>query len=288
MARARGDYGEIDRIRRTVVVALFSDDLLFDRLVLKGGNALRLIYGIEERASLDLDFSLDGELTDVAATGERLIRRLSDRLDSLGYGLFDAKFEARPPTATGRWGGYLLEFKIIERTMLATVGTDLEAARRNALALDPAQRRNWRVEISKFEVCDDKVRFELDSQTIFVYSPAMMVIEKLRALCQQLPEYPLRSHPTPRARDLYDIRALLQHGLVERKALAEQGELARAVFRAKDVPLELLGRLRTARDFHATDWPAVLVSTRGITREFDDYFDFVVELAEALEALWKE
>jgi hypothetical protein len=50
------------------------------------------------------------------------------------------------------------------------------------------------VEISKFENCSDKTGVELDDHTVYVYSPAMLVIEKLRAICQQMPEYPKRRH----------------------------------------------------------------------------------------------
>jgi hypothetical protein len=37
---------DIEQIRRMVIMALFSDDVLVEKLVLKGGNALRLVYGI--------------------------------------------------------------------------------------------------------------------------------------------------------------------------------------------------------------------------------------------------
>jgi hypothetical protein len=35
---------DLEKIRTTVIVAICSDDYLLDRLVLKGGNALRLLY----------------------------------------------------------------------------------------------------------------------------------------------------------------------------------------------------------------------------------------------------
>jgi hypothetical protein len=42
-------------IRKLTITALFSDDVLFEQLVLKGGNAMSLIYHISPRVSLDLD-----------------------------------------------------------------------------------------------------------------------------------------------------------------------------------------------------------------------------------------
>ena len=46
---------DLDRIKRLAIVAMFSDDGLMEKLVLKGGNLLDLVYGISTRASLDVD-----------------------------------------------------------------------------------------------------------------------------------------------------------------------------------------------------------------------------------------
>ena len=278
---------ELDRIRRAIVLALFSDDTLFHRLALKGGNALRLVYNVQQRASLDLDLSLEGDLDDFDATRQRLLRLLRERLDAAGYVVFDEDFLRRPPDATGRWGGYLLEFKLIAHRDYERLRGDLEALRRGAVAFSASQLRKWRVEISKFEFCDGKIPLELDDQTIHVYSPEMIVLEKLRALCQQLTSYPARTHPTPRARDFYDIHEVVRR-LVPAERLEQCADLARAIFAAKDVPLVLLRELRGARDFHASDWPDVTATIRGEPGTFDHYFDFVVDLAERLEALWAE
>ena len=50
--------GQLERIKKLSIIAMFSDDYLMDILVLKGGNAIDIIYGIASRASLDLDLSL--------------------------------------------------------------------------------------------------------------------------------------------------------------------------------------------------------------------------------------
>jgi predicted nucleotidyltransferase component of viral defense system len=52
------------QIRRTAIAALFSDDVLTEYLVLKGGNALDLVYGITARTSMDLDFSMGKDFED--------------------------------------------------------------------------------------------------------------------------------------------------------------------------------------------------------------------------------
>ena len=49
---------DLTEIRRIAIAALFSDDVLTEYLVLKGGNALNLVYGITSRTSIDLDFAM--------------------------------------------------------------------------------------------------------------------------------------------------------------------------------------------------------------------------------------
>ena len=127
----------------------------------------------------------------------------------------------------------------------------------------------------------------MDSYTIYVYSPAMIVVEKLRAICQQMPEYALRSQPSPRARDFYDIwRVMTKTGL--ELAAPEIIELARHIFAAKKVPLALLGRLSEQREVHRPDWPAVVAAVAETLNDFDFYFNFVMERVAALQTLWVE
>jgi len=52
------DFAEI---RRHTIIALFSDDFLLNRLVLKGGNALEIAHDLVHRGSVDLDFSIPDE-----------------------------------------------------------------------------------------------------------------------------------------------------------------------------------------------------------------------------------
>jgi predicted nucleotidyltransferase component of viral defense system len=282
-------FEALDTIRTAVISALFSVDVFYDRLVLKGGNALRLVYAIQDRSSLDLDFSLDGDFDNFEEAREALISALKDRLDSAGYHCFDESLEPRPRRGSGEWGGYQLEFKAISKDKFRSLGGNLDRIRREALTLDAAQSRIWTVQISKFEHCDGKARHELDSQTIFVYTPEMIVIEKLRALCQQMPEYSHRRHqPAPRARDFYDIHEILKRLIsVEDLQTPEAAGMARAIFAAKEVPLSLLSNLASTRDFHAIDWPSVEQSIIGDRYSFEHYFGYVVTLVrEELERFW--
>lgn len=231
------DFAEI---RRLTIIALFSDDQLVDQLVLKGGNALSLVYGVSPRTSLDLDFSLEGDFPNLEEARQRLFRALRDRFDSAGYVVFDERLEPKPrlegEDERPWWGGYELKFKLVEK--------------------------------EKFQALRNRP-------------------EKLRAICQQMPAYALRGRRRARARDFYDIhRAITQLGI----DLASQGnrELMRRIFAAKQVPLALLGEVRSQREFHRPDWPDVVASVPEALQEFDSYFDFVAGQIERLKSFWHE
>ena len=83
-------------IRRRIIVALVSDDTLFDQLVLKGGNAISLIYGFGNRASLDLDFSIENDFKDLEDSKRRIFTALEEKFGEIGFTVFDKKFSPRP------------------------------------------------------------------------------------------------------------------------------------------------------------------------------------------------
>jgi hypothetical protein len=128
---------------------------------------------------------------------------------------------------------------------------------------------------------------ELDDYTVFVYSPTMIAIEKLRAICQQMPEYMLQRRPSARARDFYDIHLIVTKTKINLSS-PENLELVRHIFSAKDVPLGLLGRIKDQKEFHRPDWDSVRTSSNEKVEEFDNYFDFVLEQVDSMKALWKE
>jgi hypothetical protein len=295
---------ELLEIRKTIIIAIASDEQLMERLVLKGGNALDIVYRIGERSSLDVDFSMAGDFRDedeLVAMRERLFSALRDRFDSLGYAVFDEKLEHRPRDQGGPgltvWGGYNAVFKLIPRDRLlalggtpglAPTGTLLDAVRREARVSGPNSQRVFLIEISKFEYCEGRTQTEVEGFDCYVYTPAMIAAEKLRAICQQLPEYALRRHPAPRPRDFFDIHTIATRAGCDLAAPAHH-DLVRQMFATKEVPLELIAQIGTdeTRAFHAQQWSAVVDAVRGGAPEpFDFYFDFVVgEGRRVLEAL---
>jgi predicted nucleotidyltransferase component of viral defense system len=282
------DFAEV---RRLTIVALFSDDQLFEQIVLKGGNALNLVYGLSPRTSLDLDFSIEKDFTDLDDTRKRIFRAVKERFSSAGFVVFDESLEPKPqvlgPDQQAWWGGYEFKFKLIEEAKHKALGGSLETIRRNALVVGPEQQRKFSVDMSKFEYCGGKVERELDSYAIYVYSPEMIAVEKLRAICQQMPEYTLRSHASPRARDFYDIWRVITATSLNLTA-PEIVELAKHIFAAKQVPLALLAKVSDQREVHRPDWPAVVAAVAESLNDFDFYFDFVVEQLATLKTFWVE
>ena len=281
---------EWTEIRKLTITALFSDEVLFEQLVLKGGNALSLVHGISPRDSLDVDFSLEtdfGNLEDVLARMEHCLARQFNgvRLIPIDVRLVPKPLEQRE-NPEPRWGGYQLEFKLIDETRHRSLGSDRARLRREAFVVGPNQQKIFRVDFSKYEYTIGKVRAEVDNYTIYVYSPAMIAIEKLRALCQQMEDYaPTGKNRHPRAQDFFDIFIIItMMGL--RLGASENLNLIKMIFAAKEVPISLLGKLAQQRGYHRNDWPSVRATVAEPLEEFDFYFDFVLQEIEPLHSLW--
>jgi len=282
------------RIRTTTIVAIFSDKLLTSKLVLKGGNLLDLVFGISPRSSLDIDFSMEDEfeLGKTVLIGARIKRALDRAFAQLGYRVFDFAFYEKPKMIDVQrrknWGGYSVEFKLIERTKLSVLRNEQSILRRNATVIGPSQRRTFNIDISKFEFCSTKEKRELEGTTIFVYTPMMAIFEKLRAICQQFPEYSKiqRTHPhTARARDFIDIFTISE-AFRFRWTARENKEILQKIFYAKRVPIDFIKRIRNFREFHRQDFDAVksTVNSGYNLRDFDYYFDYVLKRCEELES----
>ena len=212
------DFEKIDQIKRLVIIALFSDDYLMDNLVLKGGNAIDLIYKISSRSSFDLDFSISGQFgkNQIYEIEQRIENTLKETFKESGYKVFDLNFKEKPKnlpeSLVDFWGGYSLDFKFIENDKFEKFKNNLEALRRNAITLGSSTK--CEIDISKFEYCDSKQSKDLEGYTIYVYSPDMIVFEKLRSICQQMPEYKSivpSTHTKARAKDFFDIYTIFKN-----------------------------------------------------------------------------
>jgi hypothetical protein len=185
------------------------------------------------------------------------------------------------------WGGYLAEFKLISLNKFTELEGNRESLRRNAIEVSPGQRRKFKIDISMHEYCAGKQRVDFEGGTIYVYSVEMIVAEKLRALCQQMDEYPLGGKTrSGRARDFFDIQQITTKRHID-YGTEDFHNLMRLVFQAKDVPLNLLTRIPDVGDFHSLDWPSG--GYDGPSEDFEYYFDFMVTIIlPKLKPLWNE
>jgi predicted nucleotidyltransferase component of viral defense system len=284
-----------DEVKRLTIIALVSSDELMEKLVLKGGNAIRIVAPNAVRQSLDLDFSLDGELDDVGRVRTLAERLLSETFAPAGLTVFDMKLDAAPPKITKDtvgefWGGYILQFKVMPREQFDGLSGRPQKRQIQALELGPGGRRVFTVDISHHEYCVGKEAHDFDGYRVYVYTPLMIVCEKVRAICQQMPAYRklVRSHSArPRARDFFDIHFLMTRSAVDlREAVAR--ETLRRMFEAKRVPLALLGRISEEREYHRENFASVraTVAATHLVEGFDFYVDFLVERLRPLEACW--
>jgi predicted nucleotidyltransferase component of viral defense system len=284
------DRDRFRRIKHLTIIALFSDNDLLDMLVLKGGTALEL-YDLKHRLSLDLDFSISDEFKqDLSTLRERIDNSLKETFQEAGYIVFDVKFRERPkklsPDLADFWGGYILEFKVIELEKHEQLSVDVAALRRNATVIGPLNKRTFSVEISKHEYCGPKQQKELNGYTIYIYPPPMLVCEKIRAICQQMPEYGeiVRStSQSARAKDFYDIYVLIEKYQIDLTS-EENIDLLRKIFAAKRVPLNLINKINDTREFHREDFIAVKATVGDIAelKDFDFYFEFVVNYCQRI------
>ena len=220
---------DLDEIRKLSIVAMFADDEIMEQVVLKGGNALNLVYKIGSRSSIDLDFSLAADFKDVHDAEARILKALRSRFGSVDLTVFDELFEKKPaldqPDESPRWGGYQISFKLLPTAKVSRhataiakakherLGTELAALQRDSLVVGPNSLRTFTIEISKYEACAGKQKRELDNYEIYVYTTEMLAIEKVRAICQQMPGYAHRNRP--RARDSYDIDAIAESSPID-------------------------------------------------------------------------
>ncbi len=281
----------LETIKKTTIISLFSDDDLLDLLVLKGGNAMDIVHKVSSRASVDIDLSVDKNF-DYDTVRPKVETAIRNGFAEKGYLAFDIKMTIKPGKMPDElasfWGGYLVEFKLISLTRAAEVD-HLDTMRREAIQLGEGTR--FTIDISRHEYTEDKQPHDLDGYTIYVYSPEMIVCEKLRAICQQMETYAeiikRKGLGNQRARDFIDIEVLVKKFNIDLGS-ARARHLVEQMFTIKRVPLTLLGEIPETRGFHALGYLEVRAAMKpGIeVHPFDYYFDFVVEHLRKLKPLW--
>ena len=244
-----------DDIRNTVVTSIFSNDDLLDILTLKGGNAMKLL-SLTNRESSDLDFSIaEGKKISKEVEGKRIEKQLNQSFEEIGYKVISFKFSDKPakrrPLTPPYWGGYQIQFSIISIDKFNNLN-DKQKNNINAYAESIENgKKKIKIDLSFEEYTEPRIEAQLNEYTIYLYSPLMIVYEKIRASCQQLPEYKLSSEKT-RARDLYDIYTMLtykkQMDLKEEVFNKENFYIIKKMFELKNVDFSLMLKLETIKE----------------------------------------
>ena len=289
------DKSDFLKIKKLTLISLVSDDILMNKLVLKGGTCLELAYKIHTRSSKDIDFSIDNEFT--AEEKNQIVNNLPEifnkNFGKIGYYAFDFKIKDKPIhiPVNVKMTGYNLSFKLASYDVYEKFKDNIIKLRNRALSLGQSDKKDFVIDISKFEYVQNKEEKEIDGHKIYVYPPVMIICEKLRAICQKMKEY--RNNPEdidlPRARDFWDIY-LVQENLprVDFK-LQENRDILKRVFDAKDVNMNLLLKLEEKRHIHEDDFRNVQltdVTNQKYPTVFDFYFEYVLGLIKDLEEFW--
>jgi len=284
----------LDEIRKLVIISMFADDYLLDKLVLKGGNALYLIYNIDERSSIDIDLSIESDFKEdeLKLVKKILKKNLEETFIRKDLIVFDFEFSSRPSMPSNRntefWGGYRINFKIIEKGTYKAYGGDLDSIRKESIVVGPNNIRKFKIEISKYEICGPKNELELDGFTIYVYTPIMIIYEKIRAICQQLEEYSnyVKTRRTPRARDFYDIHAIIKRlpEIENELYVINNLDILIKMFEIKKVPINFLKKINLDKEFHRDDFYSLkdTILKKGDTKDFDYYFDYVENICKKI------
>lgn len=232
---------EIELVLKETVIALFSSPILENTLVLKGGAALHFAENLTSRLSTDIDFSAIREINDPKIYFAHIESALQKHFEELGYDVIDAHHDQRPKKKKGEqphfWGGWYFEFKL---TRLAS--RDKPASLRSKQALVPVGVASPKIviDISEHEYCGFTQKVRLDDSTIRAYSTTLLILEKLRAICQQHPDYRLVGQKRNRGRDFYDIYQLSAKHRKEPNFQENLNQHVESVFGAKEVSLDLL------------------------------------------------
>lgn len=277
-----------DTIKRTAIKAIFSDERLEDILTLKGGNALNL-HGLTKRESQDLDFSIKEQVRlSKEEEGEIFKERLILAFQEHDYKVVSYTFRDKPKVRNSMtppyWGGYHITFSIIKAEELRML-EEKNITNINAYAtpLEDGSKK-IHIDLSFEEFTEPRVKKEIEGTTIYLYSPLMIVYEKIRASCQQLDEYELTSTKT-RARDLYDIYSTLTDisnvELREEVVNPNNFYIIKRMFTLKNVPIELIPEVKHIKNKLKTDYEqSVLPQIPANTEppDFEYLFVYNVEL----------
>lgn len=265
----------VDEVITRAIVALYATPRLASMLFLKGGSAMRLFDHLESRLSIDADFSVIGKVSDKEKFFNDIEVSLRTGFESSKYEVIDFRSVRKPNTLRSNypdwWGGLSCEFKLVSRDHM---NKTLEVKRRHALIPEGSNSSIVTLDVSEHEYCGKTRSKLIRGVRILGYSRELMVLEKLRAICQQHPDYQYRLSKN-RSRDFYDIYELTKDAGDDFAG----GCLVHLihVFEAKAVPLELLAVFwdDIFIDEQRRGFDQVRDTVSGVVQSFDVYVEHV-------------
>lgn len=287
----------IKEIRKLIVVAVFSVDELFEHGVLKGGNALDLVYDVSPRASFDIDVSLPRDSdsfrelirVDLKESLNRVF--LGNGIEVRGYSVHEPEKQTRPGLG-GIGGGYGVSFYLINHESKLKI--EYDAVTLTDISANTERKKHpFLIDFSVSEFCELKVDQPIVVEglefLIRVYTPEMLVIEKIRALCQSMPDADFKTPLPPRAKDVIDIYVLCEEFQIDLHSVENIG-LFKIIFEIKKVPISLVPKIKACREFHRGNFDSVrdTVYPNFGLKNFDFYFDYLQNKLPPLESFGDE
>lgn len=280
----------IDDVIQISLTAIYKEDTFNQNLYLKGGQAIRLLENIRTRFSADIDFSVQNKINDQDEFFNQIKDTLYIEFSNNELHLFDFNFTRKPKVKSEGtpdfWGGWQVEFKLIYDSKKFK---KLEIQRREALIPSGCQSSIINIDISEYEYCNSIETVKLETVIVKTYSRTLIVLEKIRAICQQHPTYILKGNDS-RARDFYDIEKLWQKVLREKNQVVFINECRKHighVFKAKEVPLDIMEFIfeETFIELQKQAWETV---KNSVSERIDDFEYYVENLKQIINLIKQE
>lgn len=285
-----------EQIRNIVITSIFSNDVLLNKLTLKGGHALEL-QGVNVRASQDIDLAISHNIKFTKEENEPLFREsLTAGFAEVGYQVVNFTFNVRPRHKNKIiedyehqsklqdvvWGGYHIRFGIMPQKRYITLKNDHVENIGAHADTTWGNKKNIEIDLSKDEYTEPREETDLEGYTIYLYTPIMIVYEKIRASCQQLPQYKIGS-TKERARDLFDIYELLIHNddLHDQMLSPDSIYILKEMFKLKDVDFSLLLQINSYKKELFNDYQNNVLPQIRNEKDKQD-FKFIFNFAEHL------
>jgi predicted nucleotidyltransferase component of viral defense system len=263
----------IDEVLTLTIVGIYSSTEVSHNLFLKGGCAMRLFDNLTSRLSIDVDFSVVENIRDDRSFFNAIKSSVEAKFREWEYDIMDFKWKKQPMRRHEKypdwWGGWMCEFKLVS---FQHRGKHDETRRRNALVPQGSNSPKIIVEISEHEYCRKTRIKTIQGVRVLGYSRELIVLEKLRAICQQHPDYAYKLSKN-RARDFYDIYELTVNA--DNNFAGRCSQHIKKVFAAKEVPLRILTSLwdEAFIDEHRRGFDEVRDTVSDKVYDFDVYLE---------------